>query len=77
MRGGGWNAEQNASPVWWRAWRQVWLRNLVQVKRELEQERYPRSGDEGLSQVAALSEMALSLGGGGRRGRRSSGTTRA
>lgn len=51
----------------WKTRRRLWLRNLVIVKRELEQERFPRSVGEGLSQVEALSEIGLDLSGRGRR----------
>lgn len=75
--GRGWNAERDSSPVRWRARRRLWLRRLGLVKRELEHERYPRSASEGLSAMAALSEIGLSLGGGGRgRVRRTSGALR-
>jgi hypothetical protein len=62
----------------WKARRGLWLRNLGEVKRELAHERFPRSANEGLSATAALSEIALSLRGGGRRRlRRRRGTPRA
>ena len=47
--------------VGWMAWRRRWLRNLSAVKRELAHERFPRSAGEGLWEVAALSEIGLSL----------------
>lgn len=45
----------------WNAGRRLWLRNLGAVKRELAHERFPRSAGEGLSEMAALSDIALSL----------------
>lgn len=53
--------DRDDAVVGWTAWRRRWLRDLGAVKRELAHERFPRSAGQGLGQVAALSEMGLSL----------------